>query len=131
MINPSAILFQVLAIIDYEDDKASFVDSFLYLCYQKASDEYLANLPQATQDKLHTLLAHTTTHQAIQEALHPYVDMSAYTTTLFQTTQDLFADYITSITPTLTKSQRDDLNTYLVRLSSKNTPSNPLIAEAA
>lgn len=115
--NEKTILFDVLNIIDYKDDKIAFVDKFFSYIYIEAIAEITTQLSPEEQKKLGDELQKAQDEEAQKAAVLRYLSKEAFDKRLTAITQAQFSDYLDTIYPTLTKEKQEELNTYLSTLT--------------
>lgn len=102
--DPKEVLREVLAIINYQDDKEKFINDFLEIAGANGLDSLIKSLPQDQQTTLQnadeegtiSILKSNFTQEQLKQAL---------TEALEKTTED----YIETVEPTLSEEQKQKL----------------------
>lgn len=108
---------QILTIINYQNDKAFFINNFISLCIQKSIEEYIELLPEERKKVVQSLLKENDSNE-LQEKIRPYMITEEYKNLFQKTINKFFQDYITAIIPTLSEEQKSKLEAYFLSFKS-------------
>lgn len=114
--NSRSILMQILTIIDFRENKKQFVDRFINLCLQQTFVELLSVAPAQVKTELNEVIQQSDMQKRVDFFLK-YFQSDQFNQKLEHVTAELFQDYITSITPTLTTNKQNQLSFYLSTLT--------------
>lgn len=115
-----SILMQILTIIDFRENKKQFVDRFINLCLQQTFVELLDTAPVEVKSELNKIIQQPDKQKSV-DFLLKYFKPDQFNQKLQKVTSELFRDYITSITPTLTTNKQKQLSFYIASLSTEST----------
>src|SRR5688572_16086592 len=108
------ILFEVLNIIGYQDNKVEFIQKFFAIIYTEALAELTTSLSDEVQEKLGQELEMAKEDEEAQKAIIlKYLSKEEFDTLLTKITQTQFMDYLETIYPTLSADTRETLTAYL------------------
>lgn len=119
--DPKKIITQVLEIIGYEDDKESYTNSFLELCYQKALLVLIDKLSEEKQQQLNQRLSLTSADEK-RKLFEEYFSKEDIEEAMKNAAKVTFEEFIKSVEPTLNDDQRNKLTDYLNSLNPYKTP---------
>ena len=109
----TSILTRVLDIINYQDSKSQFIDTFSSQCVRLAIMTCIDALPKEKKDELMRKMNGKQEVDAIRSTLAEYVTESEFQEVLKNTAQKQFEDYIETILPTLTTLSSKELIGFL------------------
>lgn len=115
MVNQTSrdVLLQVLNIIGYSDNKEEFISKFLQLCEQQALINMINSLPEDRRSSLESALSKQNSPENITAILDKYLSKKDLAQAVQKATEDTFKSYLQSVIPTLSNSQRKDLDSLL------------------
>lgn len=122
--NVKDIILELLHLIDFEDDKKAYADEFIQNCKKQALLNLLVALPQEKQNEFKQQIAGITDQERQRTIIAAYVTPEQYEEALQKASQTAFAALIQEITPTLSISQLNTLQSYLKSLEPSTTPPN-------
>lgn len=114
--NERELLFQVLDIIEYQDNKQEFINTFYSLIYLEALEEITTKLNPELQKKLENELREATDEEAKKKLLLTYFSQEDFEQQLILTSQAQFREYLETVLPTLSHKKQEELTTYLSTL---------------
>lgn len=115
--NTKEILLKILDIIDYPENKEQLINKFISACQQQALINLVESLPSNEQEVLRENLSKTKKQDEAQKILLEDFSQEKIFEALKETTKKAFEDYIKDILPSLTVTQRENLQKYLSSLS--------------
>lgn len=113
--NPKNILLKILNRVDYSGNKEIFADEFLKNCQLEALNNLIAKLPQEKQDIIKQQLQNS--NKAVGGLVKEYFTDQEYLEELKIVSADTLKEYIETIQPTLSSSQKDKLQLFLSSLT--------------
>jgi hypothetical protein len=119
------VLERVLTIIDYKDDKESFINEFITLTMQKALIEYSHLLSVGRRHEFQHILHKRNSHR-LKEALEPYIATEEFIHLFQERAQKLFQAYMEAILHQLTEEQKKHLYKYFNSLSDQTSTQSVL-----
>lgn len=123
MNDPKAIVVRILDIIGYSEDKEKFAGEFLQTMSAQTLLDLFNSLPQDKKDQVKEQMTNTGNNpQAIQDILKTYFSESQIQDGLQNASKNAVAEYIKTIDPTLSETQRDNLVNLSKELNQNNTP---------
>ncbi|HSW87675.1 MAG TPA: hypothetical protein VLG12_00760 [Candidatus Saccharimonadales bacterium] len=114
--NPSTILRNILDIVNYPEDKSTFIDQFGETCMQKGFAAVSDSLSEDSKLKLRVALSLYLQTEEFEKIVFQYVSPETYNKAIQDATSSLFEDFLRSIEPTLTEIQSNSLDRYLSSL---------------
>ena len=118
MKNPKTILWAVLEIINFQDNKEEFADEFLKNCAKQALINLYNELPQEKKEELNNLQQENLDPQNLVSRIEEIVGTQTYQDSVKKATETAFTEYLNVVNPTLTASQKEQLESYLQTLPS-------------
>lgn len=115
------MLFKILTIIGYKDNKLSFINTFFSYIYIEAIAEISTKLSKDQQNKLATELEKTNDEEEQKEIVLKYLSKERFEELLTTITKLQLTDYLEAIYPKLPKSKQEELDDFL------NSLENPLL----
>ena len=113
-LDPKQLLHEILDIIHYEEDKETYINEFLSLCYQNAFTKLVMQLPQEAQDEVKGKLSDKTTDEELMQLLAPYISEENLQVALKSGFEELFAEFFKEVVPTLSSLQKRKLQVLLI-----------------
>jgi len=110
------ILFKVLTIIGYEDNKLEFINKFFSFIYIEAIAEIGTKLDTETQKKLVEELKKVTDEASQKEIVLKYFSKAEFDANLTEATKKQFAEYLTVVIPTLPEEKKEELISFVSSL---------------
>ena len=117
MKNPKETIIQILEIINYQNDREKFADTFIELCIKQAFAELLGSLPP---EKTAVLTSQVKTVKSLEEfikLLRSCINPLLLERKIEQSSAKLFDEYIREILPTLDPLRKTKLLDYIGDLS--------------
>lgn len=114
--NPKEIILQVLEIIGYQDDREKFSNDFLGLILQKSINDLAEKLSQDKIDQLRQRLS-LTTPEKLETLLKEYFSKEELDSSVRKVSESMFKEYLEEVSPTLSDTQRENLQNYLSGLN--------------
>ena len=114
--DPKKIISELLEIIGYTDDKESYVNSFIEICYQKALLDLIVKLSEEKQQQLNQRLSLTPVDEK-RKLYEEYFPKEEIDEAIENAGKETFEEFIKSVEPTLNDDQRNKLGDYLNSLS--------------
>lgn len=99
--DPREIIIQILDIVGYGDGKQAFADQLLSLCQQQAMADLINTLPP----EKHTLIN--------PKDINQYFTREQSLEAIRKAAEKIISDYILTISPQLSDTQRNNLQTYI------------------
>lgn len=110
MIKPKNFIIEILQAVRYEDDKEAFANEFLLNIYQQSLSDLINSLPENRQSEISTRLSGSLDSQnEMLKNLELYFDKFQIEEIFKKNSTKAVGDYVESITPTLSQSQREHL----------------------
>lgn len=116
MKNPKEIISKALELIGYDGDKDAFANKLLENILEQAVLDLIETLPQDKQDSLKQELNGIADPQKIHDVVTTYATSEEYSKVLEQTAAKVMEDWLVKVGPSLSETQRVDLETYLASL---------------
>ncbi len=113
--NPKIILLEILNSIDYSGNKEIFADKFLKNCQLEALNNLIVKLPQEKQDIIKQQLQNS--NKTVVELVKEYFTDQEYLEKLKIVSAGILKEYLETIQPTLSFSQKDKLQLFLSSLA--------------
>ena len=113
--NLAHILTKVLDIIDYQNDKQQFVEKFSQLCIEKTFVAALETLTDEQKQAVAEAIAKEDKELATTK-FQEYLGKEKYLEILDTTIEDTFAEYLQSLSSTLSEEQKSEIEEYLLSL---------------
>ncbi|MBP9716836.1 MAG: hypothetical protein KBD51_02730 [Candidatus Levybacteria bacterium] len=113
--NPKEIILNVLEIIGYSDDREKFANEFLGLILQKSINNLAEKLPQNKLDQLRQRLS-LSKPEKLETLLKDYFSGEELNESVKKVSENMFKEYLEEVGPTLSNSQKEDLQKYLTSL---------------
>ncbi len=112
-----AILFEVLTIIGYKDNKMDFITAFFSYIYIEAIGQISSSLNDEESDQFGKELEEHKDDEDSQKAIIlKYLSKDKFDALLTKITEEQFTDYLASIYPTLPPEKKTELDSYLASL---------------
>lgn len=108
---PKGILWEVLEIIGYQDDKDAFADEFIQNCEKQAFIDVIATFTPQRQEEIKQKL--NAAIDAEQIGVRAYISPEAYHHALQQASKNALTGLIETVLPSLSHEQAIKLQTYL------------------
>ena len=123
MTDPKTIVFGILDIIGYSEDKEKFATEFLQTVSLQALLDLFNTLPQDQKDKIQQQITNAGNNpQAIQEALKRYFTDSQLQDAVRTSAKNAVTEYIKTIEPTLSDPQKQNLTNYFSEITKNVSP---------
>ena len=106
------VLYKILEIIDYKNNKEAFVQKFLTICKQEAIYNCLDNLPQGIQEQIKKEIQNLSVDECIK-VLQKHISQEQFQKELQSTSNNTLKEYVTSIAYTLSKGQKEKLKAFV------------------
>lgn len=110
------VLFDVLNIIDYQDNKEEFVNEFVLIVLNEVFGEMLSRIPEADKEKIVNEFYAVDSEDEKREVLLKYFSLDEVEEKISKVTELQFLDYLETIYPTLSSNKQDELTGYLNNL---------------
>src|SRR3989338_9474784 len=118
MTDPKTIVFGILDIIGYSEDKEKFATEFLQTVSLQALLDLFNTLPQDQKDKIQQQITNAGNNpQAIQEALKRYFTDLQLQDAVRTSAKNAVTEYIKTIEPTLSDPQKQNLTNYFSEIT--------------
>lgn len=111
------VLFDVLTIIDYQDNKEEFVNDFALIVLNEVFGEMLSKMPEEDKEKLVNEYYAAEIESKKKEVLLRRFSIDDVEEKIAKVTEVQFLDYLEKIYPTLSADKQDELTEYLNGLS--------------
>lgn len=121
--DPKATIVNILTIIGYEDNKDDYAADFIKHCEQQALVDALTALPEEQQETLKRKMEGVTDQEQQKAIIAEYIPPEQYKKILQKASQTAFVEFMQAITPTVSTSQLDTLQSYLQSLKPTTTVS--------
>ena len=123
MTDPKTIVFGILDIIGYSEDKEKFATEFLQTVSLQALLDLFNTLPQDQKDKIQQQITNAGNNpQAIQEALKRYFTDLQLQDAVRTSAKNAVTEYIKTIEPTLSDPQKQNLTNYFSEITKNVSP---------
>ena len=109
------VLREILTIIDYQDDKETYINVFLQMCMQQALIDVVTMLSVEQQDELKQKLLTEKDREKQKAIVVAYVTPEQYSEALTKVSQTEFSSLLQIIFRDLADPQKEKLQTYLVQ----------------
>jgi histidyl-tRNA synthetase len=110
------VLFEVLTIIGYQDNKIDFVNKFFSYIYIEAIAQITSKLSEQTREKIGEELKNASDEESQKAIILRYLSKEEFDQKLTEITTAQFSDYLQAVSPTLSKEEQEKLTTYLSSL---------------
>ena len=114
--NTKDILLKVLGMIGYQGNKEEFINQFLKNCTQQALLDLCSQLSKDKEQQLTSLQQENLDSNNIIEKIEDIVGIQEFKSSLQKTTEIAFTEYFNEINPTLSNTQKDQLQSYFQTL---------------
>ncbi len=114
MERPRDIIFKILQIIGYKDDKDKFVEDFLRIIDQKTMIDCLSLLSQDKQRELTGKLNDNPDYNLA--LLKQYLSQEKVEANLRNNAKEVLGDYLKTVFPLLSKDQINSINSFFQQL---------------
>jgi hypothetical protein len=114
--DPTVILTDILDIVNYSQDKETFINQFSETCMKKGYSDIENLLSEDKKVELASALLEKQTEGDLQKIICEFISEDQYKKAIQRATGDLLFDFLQSIEPTLTPEQSNNLDNYLSSL---------------
>lgn len=126
MNDPKAILLRILDTIGYSEDREKFATEFLQNVTHQALIDLFNTLPQDKKDQAKEQIKSVGDNpQALEQVLKTYFTQSQIQDALQNASKNAVAEYIKTIDPTLSETQRTNLMNFSKELNQTNSSTQP------
>ena len=123
MNDAKAILLKILDAIGYSEDKDKFATEFLQNVSLQALLDLFNTLPVDKKDQIQQQITSAANNpQAIQEALKTYFTDLQLQEAIKNSAKNAVTEYIKTVEPTLSDSQRQNLTNYFGEITKNSSP---------
>lgn len=111
--NEKDIIFNILTIIGYQDNKIEFVSSFFAQIFAEAIARTTYELSDSDRAKIGNELATAEDEEAQKAIILQYMSQTKFEALLTEISREHLTDYLETIFPKLTEEKSERLSTYL------------------